>query len=56
MRYLYILTIILATSIYANGYNKIELSEAKKELSYEIFKKLEKEHGNKIKFSRLKIA
>ena len=44
MRYLYILTIILATSIYANSYNKIELSEAKKELSYEIFKKLEKEH------------
>ena len=44
MRYLYILTIILATSIYANSYNKIELSETKKELSYEIFKKLEKEH------------
>ena len=44
MRYLYILTIILATSIYANNYNKIELSETKKELSYEIFKKLEKEH------------
>ena len=44
MRYLYILTIILATSIYADSYNKIELSETKKELSYEIFKKLEKEH------------
>ena len=44
MRYLYILTIILATSIYANSYNKIELSETKKELSYEILKKLEKEH------------
>ena len=44
MRYLYILTIILATSIYANSYNKIELSDSKKELSYEIFKKLEKEH------------
>jgi len=44
MRYLYILTIILTTSIYANSYNKIELSETKKELSYEIFKKLEKEH------------
>ena len=44
MRYLYILTIILATSIYADSYNKIELSETKKELSYEIFKKLDKEH------------
>ena len=44
MRYLYILTIILAISIYADSYNKIELSETKKELSYEIFKKLEKEH------------
>ena len=44
MRYLYILTIILAANIYANSYNKIELSETKKELSYEIFKKLEKEH------------
>ena len=44
MRYLYILTIILATSIYAKSYNKIELSGTKKELSYEIFKKLEKEH------------
>ena len=44
MRYLYILTIVLATNIYANSYNKIELSETKKDLSYEIFKKLEKEH------------
>ena len=44
MRYLYILTIILAANIYANSYNKIELSETKKELSYEILKKLEKEH------------
>ena len=44
MRYLYILIIILAANIYANSYNKIELSETKKELSYEILKKLEKEH------------
>ena len=44
MHHLYILTIILTTTIYANSYNKIELSENKKDLSYEIFKKLEKEH------------
>ena len=44
MHHLYILTIILTTAIYANSYNKIELSENKKDLSYEIFKKLEKEH------------
>ena len=44
MRYLYILIVCLTAGIYADNYNKISLSDSKKNLSYEIFKKLEKDH------------
>ena len=44
MRYLYIFIICLSVSIYADSYNKILLSDSKKDLSFEIFKKLEREH------------
>ena len=44
MRYLYIFIVCLTTSIYADSYNKILLSDSKKDLSYEIFKKLERNH------------
>jgi hypothetical protein len=42
MRYLFILIFIFSTEVYSDTYNKVELSEIKKELSREIFKKLEK--------------
>ncbi len=44
MRYLYILIVCLTAGIYADSYNKISLSDSKKDLSYEIFKKLERDH------------
>ena len=44
MRYLYIFIVCLTVSIYADSYNKILLSDSKKDLSFEIFKKLEREH------------
>ena len=44
MRYLFILIFIFSTEVYSDTYNKVELSEIKKELSKEIFKKLEKDH------------
>ena len=44
MRYLYIFIVCLTVSIYADNYNKILLSDSKKDLSFEIFKKLEREH------------
>ena len=44
MRYLFILIFIFSTEVYSDTYNKVELSEIKKELSREIFKKLEKDH------------
>lgn len=44
MRYLYIFIVCLSVSIYADSYNKILLSDSKKDLSFEIFKKLEREH------------
>ena len=44
MRYLFILIFIFSTEVFSDTYNKVELSEIKKELSREIFKKLEKDH------------
>jgi carboxyl-terminal processing protease len=44
MRYLFILIFIFSIEVFSNTYNKVELSEIKKELSREIFKKLEKDH------------
>ena len=44
MRYLYIFIVCLTVSIYADSYNKILLSDSKKDLSFEIFNKLEREH------------
>ncbi|MAR94829.1 MAG: peptidase [Gammaproteobacteria bacterium] len=44
MRYLYISIVCLTVSIYADSYNKILLSDSKKDLSFEIFKKLERDH------------
>ena len=44
MRYLFILIFIFSIEVYSDTYNKVELSEIKKELSREIFKKLEKDH------------
>ena len=44
MRYLFILIFIFSTEVYSDTYNKVELSEIKKELSREIFKKLERDH------------
>ena len=42
--YIYILIIIFSIGIHSSDYSYIDLSESKKNLSYEIFKKLEKEH------------
>ena len=47
MRYLFILTIISSFGLDADVYNKIELSDNKKDLSYEIFKKIEETHYQK---------
>ena len=44
MRYLFILIFIFSTEVYSDTYNKVELSKIKKELSREIFKKLERDH------------
>ena len=44
MRYLFILIFIFITEVYSDTYNKVELSKIKKELSREIFKKLERDH------------
>ena len=44
MRYIYILIIIFSVGVYSDNYNKIDLSENKRNLSNEIFNKLEKEH------------
>ena len=44
MRYFFILIFIFSTEVFSDTYNKVELSEIKKELSREIFKKLEKDH------------
>jgi carboxyl-terminal processing protease len=44
MRYLFILIFIFSIEVFSNTYNKVELSEIKRELSREIFKKLEKDH------------
>jgi carboxyl-terminal processing protease len=44
MRYLFILIFIFSTEVFSDTFNKVELSEIKKELSREIFKKLEKDH------------
>ena len=44
MRYLFIFIFIFSTEVYSDAYSKVELSEIKKELSKEIFKKLEKDH------------
>ena len=44
MRYLFILIFIFSTKVFSDTYNKVELSQIKKELSREIFKKLEKDH------------
>ena len=42
--YIYILIIIFSVGIHSSDYSYIDLSESKKNLSYEIFKKLEKDH------------
>ena len=44
MRYIYILIIIFSVGVYSDNYIKIDLSENKRNLSNEIFNKLEKEH------------
>ena len=44
MRYFFILIFIFSTEVFSDTYNKVELSQIKKELSREIFKKLEKDH------------
>ncbi len=42
--FIYILIVIFSVGTYSDIYNYVGLSESKKNLSYEIFKKLEKEH------------
>ena len=44
MRYIYIVTIIFSIGVFSDDYSSIDLSDSKKNLSYEIFKKLEKDH------------
>ena len=44
MRYIYIVTIIFCIGVFSDDYSSINLSDSKKNLSYEIFKKLEKDH------------
>ena len=44
MRYIYILIIIFSIGVSSDNCNKIDLSENKRNLSNEIFNKLEKEH------------
>ena len=44
MRYIYILIIIFSIGVSSDNYNNIDLSENKRNLSNEIFNKLEEEH------------